>query len=296
VNKQLFTDLAERLNLPVPETLISSELSNPDDVLRGVALACVLKPADSTGWLHACSLDGAVPAKALRADSEEQLRQVFWKAKLCGGQFVVQTFVPGGEEHLVSYHAYIGADRQVLGEFVGRKVRTYPRESGVSTCLELAKMPDVLALGREIVERLNMVGPVKIDFKRSSRDGRLYLLEVNARFTLWNYLGARCGVNLPALAHADLTGRRLRPAFSYRTGLRWISAANDLRAYVREYRSARRLSFLRWACSYAGPAAYDVFSWTDPMPSAASLALYARALTTRLLLGVPIARLGSKPH
>ena len=92
------------------------------------------------------------------------------------------------------------------------------------------------------------------------------LLEVNARFNLWNRLGAVSGVNLPLIAYRDLTGGAVEPATEYQTRTRWLSFGDDARAFVRDYAPAGDLTTLDWLRSYRGSLVYDVFAWDDPQP------------------------------
>jgi predicted ATP-grasp superfamily ATP-dependent carboligase len=92
----------------------------------------------------------------------------------------------------------------IVGEFTGRKIRTYPISYGYSTALIITKAEDVAAQGRKIVTKLGLRGVAKLDFKRDPT-GKLWLLEVNPRFNLWHRLGADAGINIPALVFQDLT-------------------------------------------------------------------------------------------
>jgi len=136
----------------------------------------------------------------------------------------------------------------------------------VSTYLELVDVPELTRIGFDVIARLGLVGVVKLDFKRDPRTGRFYLLEVNPRFSLWNHLGAASGVNLPLLAYQDLAGLPAAPAKAAKVGLRWLSFADDARAFVRSLAPAGELSLAGWVGSLRGPKVYDVFAWDDPSP------------------------------
>jgi predicted ATP-grasp superfamily ATP-dependent carboligase len=176
------------------------------------------------------------------------------------------------------------ADRasKILGWFVGRKIRTYPKEAGVSTFLELVKEPRIMKLGFEIVERLGLVGPLKIDFKKDATSGRFYVLELNPRYTLWCHLGAVSGVNLPKIAYAYELGENCELPRDYRTGIRWVAFGNDLRSFLRSYRPAGELNTAEWLYSLRGKKIYDVFSWRDPLPWLSNAVSYAQAAGRRL--------------
>jgi predicted ATP-grasp superfamily ATP-dependent carboligase len=110
------------------------------------------------------------------------------------------------------------------------------------------------------VARLGLRGVAKLDFKRDQQ-GRLHLLEINPRFNLWHYPGARAGVNLPAMVYADLTGRPRQAARAAPGGVAWCDPLQDLRAAHAVGMSP--LAWLRWArtCS-----AISGLARQDPMP------------------------------
>ncbi|HEX2974141.1 MAG TPA: hypothetical protein VHP11_17540 [Tepidisphaeraceae bacterium] len=124
---------------------------------------------------------------------------------------------------------------------------------------------------------MRYTGPIKLDFKRHPGTGDFYLLEGNTRFTLWNHLGAACGVNLPYIAWLDLLyGQSGLPSVEYLTGVKWLAFGNDLRAFARDYRPEGDLSWPRWLLSLRGRKVYNVFSWRDPWPFAVAASRYFR--------------------
>jgi D-aspartate ligase len=127
-------------------------------------------------------------------------------------------------------------------------------------------------------------GPFKIDLARDRRTGRLFTLEVNARFTLWNHLGAAAGVNLPAVAYHWLAERRAPAERALAApGPRWVSLGRDARG-VRDDPGARLLAWARWARSLmAGPLVHEVFDWRDPGPTLALAGQHARGALRSML-------------
>lgn len=261
VDKKRFAQRADSLSLPVPQS--SLDHACVDHVISHVPPPYVIKPTNHIGWFMR-------PQKAIIANTEDEL--VYWYDEVCRHtrDFIVQRWIPGGEEFIYSYHAYVDAKGHVLGEFVGKKIRTWPKEAGASTYIELVHEPRAIALGREVVAKLELIGPLKIDLKMHPETGELFVLEVNPRFNLWHHLGAVCGVNLPRIAYDDLTGVRVEPQSSYSTSVRWLAFPDDVRAFVRGYHPAG-LGFFDWVQSLRGPKVYDVFDWPDPLPWAASI-------------------------
>jgi predicted ATP-grasp superfamily ATP-dependent carboligase len=275
LDKARFAGLAARCGLPVPRTVPGEAV----DEVRRLALPCALKPVRRPSW------DGSEVArtlprgqKAVKLETAEARDR--WMAEMTarGQRFVVQEWVPGADGAIHSYHAYLDERSTPLAWFVGRKIRTSPPETGRSTCLELAREPELEALALGILRALRFTGVVKMDFKRHAGTGRFYLLEINARFNMWHYLGAVCGVNLPAVAHAHLTGAPPPTRRDVRHDVRWISLLGDLRAGLAGVRHGR-WSVGAWLGSYGRRRVYSSLSWRDPVPV---------VMGTLAWLGVPL--------
>jgi len=185
-------------------------------------------------------------------------------------QLLFQEFIPGDDEQLWSYHGFADEDGEVISSFVGRKIRTYPPITGESAYIEMVCDPGLSAFGKMMAARIPLRGPFKIDFKKDPRDGRLLVLEINARHTLWHYLGAVNGVNVARAGYDYLAyGRRSQPATTYSTSHRWVFMRLDFLAY-RALAREGQLGLLAWLRSLlAAPRIYNVFAWNDPGPMAA---------------------------
>ena len=255
VDKARFQNLAERLALPVPPAQLLA--SSAGEVELKLRFPIVVKPLTRRPELWKTVVKSG---KALRIDTAEEFRRLWPKLRTSGVKMLAQELIPGAETCIESYHVYVDADGEILGEFTGRKIRTYPREYGDSTALITTDQPDVAALGRDLVKRLQLRGVAKFDFKRAP-DGRLYLLEVNPRFNLWHHLGALAGVNLPAIAYRDLLGHPKPEVKQAVAGMRWCRAWQDVLA-ARESEVKMR-NWLPWAISCE---AKRLLSWDDPMP------------------------------
>jgi predicted ATP-grasp superfamily ATP-dependent carboligase len=260
LDKARFQELAERRGLPVPRRIDREALGRePGPVL--------IKPKTRTAWddssvrlkLFGGEGKARVFANGREAGEHPLVRQ------LCG-QLSFQEYVPGGDDAIWSFHGFAAPGGEVLAGFVGRKIRTFPALTGDSSYLRLAHDRDVEALGRDIAARLQLSGVFKMDFKRSAQSGCCHLLEINTRFNLWHYLGARNGVNLPRVAYDYLTAGKLPQPSVARTRYRWLCMRYDWLAY-KELRSRGALNAAAWLWSLAqAPKVYDLFAWSDPLP------------------------------
>jgi D-aspartate ligase len=256
VDKGRFDALARREALPVPraERLSPRPGQAPPDL--GLSFPVVLKPLTrGVAW---AALGGA--GKAMHIGGPDAWAAIWARIADTHSEVIVQELVDGPESAIESYHAYIDDDGAIVGEFTGRKIRTFPRDYGHSTAVEVVALPDVAELGRDVIARLALKGLAKLDFKRDDA-GRLHLLEINPRFNLWHYPGAIAGVNLPALAYADLTGHQRPPVAARPHRVAWVDPLQDMRAA-----RADGVSPLRWLRFLAGCRAICGLARADPAP------------------------------
>ena len=268
VDKRRFAALAEERGLGAPRTVTSDQAASAAEIARLLPPPWIVKPFCHLGFRTSDCVRklGVGPIKALAAPTEEELARTLDRIKAFAPGFVVQEHIPGGEEHVHTFHAYLDARGRSLGAFVGRKIRTYPRHAGTSTYLEIIDEPELCRLGLEVTAKLGLVGVVKLDYKRDPRTGRFHLLEVNPRFSLWNHLGTAAGLDLPLLAYRDLTGAPQAPERAARAGVRWLALGDDARTFFRCFARSGDLSLAGWLGSLRGPKVYDVFAWDDPAP------------------------------
>jgi D-aspartate ligase len=261
IEKDQFEAFAERRGLPVPRTLKWEEL---DAWYSPVIVKPKVKIAYEDSAIFQRLFSGAGKARIFASGPE--LTAMALARQLREG-LVIQEYVPGDDRHLWSFHGYADEDGALLVSFMGRKIRTYPASTGVSSFLELVHNDAFMSVGRDVAARIPLRGVFKMDFKRDAVSGAWRLLEVNARYNLWHHLGAANGINLPRAAYDYLVyGRRPQATPPYRTTHRWLALRPDYRAY-RELAARGELGLLGWLRSLVQtPKVYEVFSWTDPAP------------------------------
>jgi predicted ATP-grasp superfamily ATP-dependent carboligase len=285
LDKTRFCALGERVGLALPRQLVATPELDAAQIERTIGFPCALKPDSHDGWFdsEAVRERGRGPQKILRADDRAECEAALAAIRRFSDRFIVQEFIPGGEDRIYSFHAYVSRRPRPRAAYVGRKIRTLPSLAGESTMVRLVANDEVMRLGWETTERLGLTGLIKIDFKHDVARDRYYVLEVNLRSTLWNQLGARCGINLPELAYRDLCDQPCETGSEYRTDVRWLHLTRDLRTFFGDYYPSGQLTLGRWLRSYAGPTTYAVFAWDDPLPCLAHWATTLRKAGRRVL-------------
>ncbi len=225
VDKERFQQRCAQLGLPVPAAVfaVPSE-SEPPDLEPPLVVKPILRDRTDESWRPV-----AEGRKAVLCSTSSELRALWNRPEIREVPLVVQQYVPGGADRLVSYHAFVDDDGTVIGWFTGRKIRTTPAEFGQSTAVEITADPECREVGQRVLDAFGFQGVAKVDLKRGP-DGRLHLLEVNPRFNLWHHPGARAGVNLPAAVYHRLVDGRKDVLGEAEPGVRWVQLWGDLGA------------------------------------------------------------------
>jgi D-aspartate ligase len=178
-------------------------------------------------------------------------------------------FIPGLDDRLCSYYTYLDRDDSPLFHFTKRVIRRYPPVIG-NGCYHITDWnPEVADAGLAFLRAAGVRGLGNVEFKRDPRDGRLKLIECNARLTEANCLVAAAGLDLPLFVYNRLTGGPPVPLQTYRRGLRLWYPIEDFYAF-RTLHQQGQVSWSEWIRSVAHAQTFPLFSWSDPGPTAAS--------------------------
>jgi predicted ATP-grasp superfamily ATP-dependent carboligase len=266
-DKARFAALCHIHQLPVPETLTFRSTEEIKQSIHAIPFPCTLKPVFTEDWTSSSlkAKFGTYKHALRRIENSIDLLDYLEALPHTNKGIVLQKFIRGKDDQIFSFHGYFDNAGKLRAGFIGRKIRTNPIEFGGSAYVETAAMPDLISLSVDICERLGYTGIVKIDYKREPGTQKWYLLEFNPRFTLWEQVGAWAGMNIPALWYDDLVGKHPPVMESYRSGMRWLCLAQDLRSFPAYYRSGK-WSIGAWVRSYVSPKVYHTFAWNDPWP------------------------------
>ena len=137
VDKGRFQLLARRLRLPVPRAEILQTWSAATGQLD-LRFPLIIKPLTrrTDRWTP---IGGA--AKAIPVPSAAALAALWPRLAVSGLPLLLQEAVPGSETQMESYHVYVDRAGEIVAEFTGRKLRTWPVQYGHSTALMVVDPP-----------------------------------------------------------------------------------------------------------------------------------------------------------
>ena len=258
-------ELAGKLGIPRPQTFVVNGI----DELRSLnaRLPLAIKPAIKENFFYVTG------AKAWRADTAEELEQLYRRASrhIPPEEILIQEIIPGDGRAQYSYCAFFrnGCPHSTL---VARRARQHPREFGrAATYVETVEEPAIEELSERFLGAIAYHGLVEIEYKRDPRDGEYKLLDVNARAWGFHGLGAACGVDFPYLAYADQMGWPITPARA-KAGVGWVRMLTDVPTAMADLAHGC-LSPSAYIQSMRATRAESVFSWDDPLPWLAEIAM-----------------------
>ena len=264
VNKGSFYKILGENGFPIPWTVFVSSLEELAARKGELEFPCILKPTYSTAFRQTFDV------KAKRFDDFDSLYAYAGEVMDAGIEFLIQEFIPGGAERLLTYVAYSGEGGEVIASFCGRKVHQFPPDFGTCRLGESIDHPELERLGRSLLKIFKYRGISLTEFKMDST-GRLKAIELNPRPGDWpERLAQLSGANVVLTAYRDTLGLPVRESRAFRFGLKWANLSEDLYYCLRGYRllgypGAHR-GFWGWYRDLQGLATGAFFSWTDPLP------------------------------
>lgn len=263
-HKDRFAVVAERLRLPVPATRVPESVEEVRRVASSLTYPVFVKPRTKEDW--GTLPEGVVEAtKGQRIDSAGNLVRFFERLAEYGGErALIQSYVASPDSEHYSVHAYVLPDGRFAAAFTTRKIRVWPPHRGIGCLVVSARVPELVELSRQALERLGYRGTALLQYKRDPATGRYLLLEVNCRYSTSIELPARCGMNIPAYAHAVANGL-VPPRLEQREGAAWLDLERD-RAALREYRRLGEWGLGQYLASLRAVRYGAFFRWDDAGP------------------------------
>lgn len=276
-DKRLTYQLAEKVGVDHPWTMYPA---NRDQLAASnLPYPIILKPA------YRGSFNRFTASKAWRVDTREQLLARYDNVKTLvdPGALMIQEIIPGGGESQFSYTA-LCREGKPLASLSARRVRQIPMDFGrASTFVETVDDVEVSATAALLLRALRYTGIAEVEFKRDPRDGKLKLLDINARVWGWQSLCGPAGVDYPYLLWLMIIGEPI-PSTKAAIGARWVRMSTDAPTAIREILRGR-LPLREYLRSIRPPLAPAIYASDDPLPGVLEIPLLAYLLGKRIISG-----------
>jgi predicted ATP-grasp superfamily ATP-dependent carboligase len=283
-DKRRLLQSAMQCGIPVPRTHFIDGIGALKAHIDGVEYPAVVKPVRSRirtnhGWLT---------ATVQYADSQRDLWRLYGETPyLASHPSLIQQRIVGPGVGVFGLF-----DRgKLLTGFAHRRIREKPPAGGASVLRESIPLdPALRDHAIRLLGPLGWHGVAMLEFKRESRSGTCFLMEVNGRFWGSLQLAIDAGINFPLLACQLAVGGSPVISRSYTVGVksRWLLGDVD-HLLLRLFKNERDLHLPESAPSklravgdflrFAGPNLhYEVIDFDDPRPFLYELGQNVRAL------------------
>ncbi len=272
LDKSKFAQACKDLQIDVPLTLQPANWQDIQAFVAHCGLPCIVKPRAGHLWRQ--RLKGQ---KLLVPKDMDELKRAFDEIIGDPSAVVLQELVQGPESNLLVGAVLAGQQGGVRHVLTARKIRQFPRNFGSGSLVRSEDLADVRQLSSQIVEQLDYRGLCGTEFKRDERNGRLRLIEINPRPTLWFDLCRAAGTHLIAAHVQELAGQEPTILQEQRNATVWRYGVRDAIALMQAGPRA-----MLSAATAPHTDADAVFAWDDPMAGVASLGHTALQALTHL--------------
>lgn len=274
LDKERTYELARSCGVRTPKTA-RLEAKDTDEIAEAIGFPCAIKPRHAHRF--SSHFGGA---KVLLAANELELRNAVQAVAAHGLEAVATEIVPGDDDRLVSYLAYVDENGEPLAQFTKRKLRQFPPHFGVGSYHVSVHDAEAEALGLQFFRGVGLRGLAYVEFKRDARDEGLTLIECNHRFGAGLALAPAAGIDLALFTYLRLTGEEPAHGQAYRDGVHLWHSIDDARSFLALRRSGE-LTLLAWVKSLLHRQHFAVFRLDDPRPTLSNLHRLKRRLTGR---------------
>lgn len=197
-----------------------------------------------------------------------ELRAVHRQVTDAGLAVMLTEQIPGPDTLLCSYNTYLDESGSPMFDFTKRTLRRYPPGMGLGSHHLSDWNPEVKEVALRLFKHVGLIGMANAEFKLDTRDGRLKLIECNARFTDAAPMWGAAGFDMARHVYRRVLGEPSELPSSYRPGLRMVYPFNDLRSF-RVLRARGELTLAQWLRDMAHPQLWPFFRLDDPGPALA---------------------------
>ena len=200
INKNGLYQLSQQLGLTMPLTFFPAGEAGIGRAAAAMRYPCIVKPALSHRFVK------IFRQKCLVVKDANSLEEALTRAHRAGLEVAVQEIIPGFDDQMFVFDAYINREGRATHTLTAQKLRQFPINFGSSTLTHQVYDREVVELGLEYMRRLGYRGYGEIEFKKHAETGDLYMIEINARLSSLNILFDKCGVEFTYIMYRDLIG------------------------------------------------------------------------------------------
>lgn len=224
-NKELITQHAGKFGLACPKTLFRI---SPDDMQKQshfeLTFPCIVKFRGDNRQSH-----WEPDQRYSIVHTHKQLQNEYKRMHKIEPFPIIQEYISGQG---FGYFALYDKRQKLKAQFCHRRIREYPITGGPSSCCESYYHPELVRIGRRLLESLEWSGLAMVEFKYDPHRDNFYIIEVNPRYWGSLPLAVMSGVNFPVLHALSALEQDYEPVLHYRLGTKVRFLNNDVKSII----------------------------------------------------------------
>ncbi len=268
LNNKIFSfKIAESAGIPVPHTIIPSDITDIENFIKTNGLPVIIK----RGWSRASQ--GVFKVDKMNIAN---INKIIQRENLEYGKFIVQKFVEGSTYGV----SLLMNNGNLRAFFTHKRLREKSVKGGPST-LRVGIRNELLEnYALKLLKSINFHGVAMVEFKYNENTGDAWFIECNPRF--WGSVGLaiNSGVNFPYLLYRMAVEGDVEPVLSYKAGVsaKWL--LGDIVVKTKSIFSPNSLKHKKMVSKKADYL--DDFYKDDPLPFFAWIYLLVRRKIVKL--------------
>lgn len=264
LDKLSFIRLCDRYDLPAPESMEVSNLDELSALEQQIRPPYIIKPTYRHYW-YGEEFKETVGSyrKAYICQTYDELKSMYQKIVQVNPSVVIQEYVIGKDKQMFDVNLHVNEEGGIDGFVIGQKLRVYPPKAGWGSYVKTVIDEEMYEICTSIISKLNLKGMLNIQFKKDERTGEPKLIEIHTRTSIFDFLGASAGQNIPSKYYHNLVGNAPEDSINYKKDVAYLNLARDLRLLIR-HRKEYNMSLIEWLKSYQDVSVFDGMTLKDP--------------------------------
>lgn len=280
LEKGRFYKLCAEHAVPAPGIWHPESRDDLMSLAETIPFPCILKPK----LIH-LAVEFLRGKKVLLANNRDEFLSMTKILPEDVGGWLVQEVIPGPESNIFLLAGYFNNNSEPVEIFTARKLRQYPPGFGSASLVESEMNTEIKNASVTFLRKIGFKGVCGTEFKYDPRDGRLKIIEINPRPTLWFHLSHAAGKRVVETACRDMIGLPVESSPPQKNGVLWRYVLKDF--YSELYYFLKGKSFVFPTPEIpANPGkngrCWAVYDPDDPRPAWSEPINYLRKLFSRI--------------
>ena len=198
-----------------------------EGLLDQLSFPCLIKPS----LIHEVK-QAMAGRKLWTVSSPEAYRELVGRLPDGNTRWIVQEIIPGPESEIWLYCGYFDATGRPHQQLTARKLRQYPPGFGSASLVRTESNEILRQLCADFFAAVGYRGIATAEFKRDPRDGKLRIIEVNPRPSLWFGVSSAAGKRIVLAACMDALRQPLPEDVVVPDGVYWRYFMKDIYSRV----------------------------------------------------------------